>query len=109
MPRKDYISVEGNEAVVVCAQLKASGAYFTYRYHFDQQHNEIAYLFTGSGKSVMHHVLLPLEISNIKTITVQDNARQRQIPGTLSKIGISAYLDFSTSLEDPAEITIVIN
>lgn len=102
-------ALKGDEAVFVCAQLKASGAYFAYRYHFNRQHNEIAYLFTGSGKSVMHRVLLPPGILKIKGISIRDNAGNRQILATLVKMGTSAYLNFSTGLDNPAEIRIVMN
>ena len=57
-----------SDSVNVCIRYAASGAYAAYQYRHQKNKKQIELLFTGSGKKIEAHILLPAEATEALTV-----------------------------------------
>jgi hypothetical protein len=98
-PRWTSASVD---SVNVTIHFPASDGYVAYQYFHNKARNEIDILLTGSGDELKGHILLPANISTIKSLQVGDNPVQYKI----SNIEKSYYADFTLSLPSVQKVVI---
>lgn len=98
-PRWTSASVD---SVNVTIHFPASDGYVAYQYFYNKARNEIDILLTGSGDELKGHILLPANISTIKSLQAGDNPVQYKI----SNIEKSCYADFTLSLPSVQKVVI---
>jgi hypothetical protein len=84
----------GVDSVNVTIQLAASNGYVAYQYVHNSAKKEMNIKFTGSGKEVNNHLLLPPDCKSISSILVDG----QPVSYSLSRIENSSYVDFSSTL-----------
>lgn len=90
------------DSVNVTIHFPASDGYVAYKYFHNKIEKEIDVLLTGSGNELKGHILLPDNISTVKSVQAGDKPVQYKI----SNIEKSFYADFILSLPSVQKVVI---
>lgn len=92
----------GVDSVNVTIQFASSKGYVAYRYINHIVKKEMEILVTGSGNELRGHILLPENIADVESVTVDG----KPLKFSISKIEKSNYVDFNLTLPEVQKIRI---